>query len=46
LASDSVPEPSETFYVRFDVEREGGRRAPPATAEIRIVDDDARAARR
>jgi hypothetical protein len=43
LASDSVPEPSETFYVRFDVEREAGQRNEPTTAEIRIIDDDRRA---
>lgn len=46
LASDSLPEPSETFYVRFDVEREAGQRNEPTTAEIRIIDDDRRAASR
>jgi hypothetical protein len=46
LASDSVPEPSETFYVRVDVEHEAGRRAAPTTTEVRIIDDDVRAARR
>lgn len=46
LASDSVPEPSETFYVRVDVEQETGRRAAPTTTEVRIIDDDVRAARR
>jgi hypothetical protein len=46
LASDSVPEPSETFYVRVDVEQEAGRRAEPTTIEVRIIDDDVRATRR
>jgi hypothetical protein len=46
LASDSVPEPSETFYIRLDVEREAGHRGEPTTAEVRIIDDDVRSARR
>jgi hypothetical protein len=46
LASDAVPEPSETFYVRLDVEQEAGQRNEPTTIEIRIIDDDVRTTRR
>ena len=46
LASDAVPEPSETFYVRVEVEQEAGHRGEPTTAEVRIIDDDARSTRR
>ena len=47
LASDAVPELSETFYVRVDVEQEAGQRHDePTTTAIRIVDDDVGTTRR